>query len=97
MSLKDVPAHVRRYMYLTWVGMILGALGVLGFILSFWQVGSPVQAATDLQTPTPWGAYFAILLWVVGMVITWIGRRKLDSAVRARKRELAAAATVELD
>lgn len=97
MNLKNVPPHVRRYMYITWMGMAVSALGVLGFILSFWQVGSPAQATVDVHTDTPWGAYISIFAWVIGLAVAWYGRRRLDAAVRERKKELAAAARVELD
>lgn len=97
MSIKDVPVRVRTYMYMTWAGMGIGALGIIGFILSFSQVGSPAVAEADLSAAIPWGAYAAILAWVIGISLAWFGRRRLNAAVRERKKELAAAAMVELD
>ncbi len=97
MSLKNVPPRVRAYMYITWLGMGLGGLGLLGFVLSFAQVGSRAVAEADLAAATPWGAYISIFTWVAGLAIAWYGRRRLDAAVRERKKELADAARVELD
>ncbi|TDB37888.1 MAG: hypothetical protein D9V44_07520 [Actinobacteria bacterium] len=97
MNLKSVPPRVRGYMYIAWTGMALGALGVLGFVLSFWQVGSVAVAEADLAAATPWFAYISIFVWLLGLGVAWYGRRKLDAAVRERKRELADAARVELD
>ena len=97
MNLSGVPGHVRRSLYITWTGMGLGALGLIGFILSFWQVGSPAVAAADLNAATPWGAWISIFVWVTGLAVAWSGRRQLNAAVRERKQELADAARVELD
>lgn len=97
MSFKDVPASVRMNMYIAWAGMVLGAAGILGFILSFNQVGSPAAAVTDVHRDIPWIAYISIFMWVSGMLLTWYGRRQLNVAVRKRTEELAAAAVVELD
>jgi len=96
-NLKSVPPRVRNYIYITWTGMGLGLLGLLGFIASFFQVGSPTVAAADLNAETPWFAYISIFVWLAGLAIAWYGRRKLDAAVRERKKELADAARVELD
>lgn len=97
MSLKDLPARVRAYVYLTWTGMGLSALGILGFFLSFNAVAGPTRWAVGVHRDIPWGAYGAIFAWVIGLVLTWYGRRRFDAAVRARKRELEDAARVELD
>jgi len=96
-SLKDVPASVRTHMYIAWAGMVLGAAGILGFILSFNQVGSPAAAVVDVHRDIPWFAYISIFMWVGGMLLAWYGRRQLNVAVRKRTEELAAAAIVELD
>jgi len=96
-SIKDVPARVRAHMYLTWAGMALGAVGILGFILSFNQVGSPAQAVVDVHRDIPWVAYISIFMWAGGMLLAWYGRKQLNAAVRKRTQELADAASVELD
>ncbi len=97
MSLKDVPPRVRTNMYITWLGMGLGAAGILGFFLSFGAVGSPAAAVADVHRDIPWGAYISIFTWVSGLLLAWYGRRKLNAAVSKRKQELADAARVELD
>jgi hypothetical protein len=84
-------------MYIAWAGMVLGAAGILGFILSFNQVGSPAVALSEGQRVVPWFAYISIFMWVGGMLLAWYGRRQLNVAVRKRTEELAAAAVVELD
>lgn len=97
MSLKDVPAHVRAYMYITWTGMALGGAGILGFVLSFNAVASSAQAAVDVHRDIPWGAYISIFAWVGGLLLAWYGRRQLNAAVSRRTQELADAARGELD
>ncbi|KAF0209371.1 MAG: hypothetical protein Q8S43_00865 [Actinomycetota bacterium] len=97
MNLKGVPPHVRVHMYITWAGMALGALGILGFFLSFNSVGSPAQALEDVHRDIPWGAYISIFMWVGGLLLAWYGRIMLNKAVRKRTQELADSAVVELD
>lgn len=97
MSLKHLPPHVRAHVYLTWFGMGLSALGILGFFLSFNDVAGPSRWAVGVHHDIPWGAYTAIFAWVAGLVITWYGRRQVDAAARKRKQELADAARVDLD
>lgn len=97
MSLKDLPPHVRRNVILTWVGMALAALGILGFMLSLTAVAGPSRWAGSVHTDTPWVAWIAIFAWVGGMALVWYARRQVDSAVRRRKQELADAAKVDLD
>jgi hypothetical protein len=96
-NLKNVPTSVRVHLYITWAGMALGALGIIGFILSYGQVGSPAQAAADLQNKIPWFAYISIFAWVGGLLLAWYGRMRLNAAVRKRTQELDDAAKVELD
>jgi predicted small integral membrane protein len=76
--------------------MALGAIGILGFFFSYGQVGSPAQAALEVQR-IPWFAYASIFMWVGGMALAWYGRRQLNAAVRKRTKELEDAARVELD
>ena len=97
MSLKDLPSHVRTNVILTRVGMVIGALGILGFILSFNDVAGPSRWAGSVHEDTPWVAWISIFAWVGGMALVWYGRRQVDSAVRRRKQELADAAKVDLD
>lgn|GEM_PF-1402642 len=96
MSLSELPARVRAHVYLFWVGMAVAGAGVLGFFLSFWQVGSATQAAIDVHTEVPVFAYASILAWVGGLIIMWYSRRTLDAAVRARLEENRAAMIVNL-
>ncbi|MDI6691907.1 MAG: hypothetical protein QMD76_01155 [Anaerosomatales bacterium] len=95
--MRELPARVRAYVYLTWAGMALSALGILGFFLSFNAVAGPSRWAVGVHRDIPWGAYTAIFAWVTGLIVTWFGRKRIDAAVRARKRELEDAARVELD
>jgi hypothetical protein len=67
--------------------MAAAGLGVVGFFLSFWEVGSPAQAAIDVHEQVPVLAYASIFAWVVGLALMWYCRRKLDSAVNARLAE----------
>lgn len=87
MSLSVLPPRVRAHLYLFWVGMFAAGFGVIGFFLSFWEVGSPAQAAIDVHEQVPVLAYVSIFAWVVGLAIMWYSRRKLDSAVAARLAE----------
>jgi hypothetical protein len=96
-NLNHLPPHVRAHVYLTWAGMGLSALGILGFFLSFNDVAGPSRWAVGVHHDIPWRAYAAIFAWVAGLIITWYGRKRIDAAVRARKRELADAARVDLD
>jgi hypothetical protein len=77
--------------------MGLSVFGILGFFLSFDAVAGPSRWAVGVHRDIPWGAYAAIFAWASGLAITWYGRRRIDAAVRARKRELADAARVDLD
>jgi hypothetical protein len=86
-SLKDVPARVRAYLYEYWAGLIVAGLGVLGFVASFFQVGSAPQAGIDVHTDIPVFAYLAIAAWLVGIVLMWHGRRRLVAAMDARSAE----------
>lgn len=96
MSLKVVPLHVRMHLYLYWAGMVIAGLGVVGFFLSYWQVGSPAQAAIDVHRQVPVLAYASILAWVAGLAFMWYSRRRVDSAVAARLRENRDGAIVDL-
>ena len=87
MSLKVVPLRVRVHLYLFYAGMVLAGLGVLGFILSFGQVGSSAQAMIDVHEDIPVVAYAAIFAWAIGLVLMWYGRKTVDAAVREKTRE----------
>jgi hypothetical protein len=96
-SLKELPPHVRANVILTWAGMALAALGILGFALSFTSVAGPSRWAGDVHADTPWVAWISIFAWAGGMALVWYGRRQVDGAVRRRKQELADAAKADLD
>jgi len=96
-SLKVLPPHVRAHLYLFWVGMALAGAGVVGFVVSFWQVGSSRAAALDVHTDVPVLAYASIFAWVIGLAIMWYGRRKVDAAVAARLKENRETMYVDLD
>ena len=87
MSLKVVPARVRLHLYLHWAGMVAAGLGVVGFFLSYKQVGSAAQAAIDVHRQVPVFAYASIFIWVAGLALMWYTRRRIDSAVKARLAE----------
>lgn len=97
MSLKDLPARVRTYLYEYWAGLIVAGLGVLGFVASFFQVGSAAQAAVDVHTDIPVFAYLAIGAWLVGIVLMWHGRRRLIAAMDARSAEKKSALSVGIE
>jgi hypothetical protein len=86
-SLKVLPARVRAHLYVFWVGMAVAGLGLAGFILSFWQVGSASAAAVDVHRDVPYLAYASIAAWLVGLVLMWYGRRKVNAAVAAKLKE----------
>jgi len=86
-SLKVVPVRVRVHLYLFYAGMVLAGLGVLGFILSFGQVGSSAQAMIDVHEDIPVVAYAAIFAWAIGLALMWYGRKTVDAAVREKVRE----------
>lgn len=87
MSLKHLPAHVRAHLYLFWVGAVAAALGILGFFLSFNQVGSPAQASIDVHTDIPTFAYASIAAWLVGIMFMWYSRRRLNAAVAKKQQQ----------
>ena len=95
MSLKVVPVRVRVHLYLFYAGMVLAGLGVLGFILSFGQVGSSAQAMIDVHEDIPVVAYAAIFAWAIGLALMWYGRKTVDAAVREKVRENEAAKQAE--
>jgi hypothetical protein len=95
-SLKVLPPRVRAHLYLFWVGMALSAAGIVGFFVSFWQVGSPKAAALDVHTDVPVFAYASIFAWGIGLAIMWYSRRKVDAAVAAKLKETREAAYVDL-
>lgn len=97
MSVKLLPPHVRAHVYVTWLGMGLSGLGILGFFLSFNDVAGPERWAVGVHRDVPWGAYIAIFSWAAGLVLTWYGRRQVDAAVKKRRQELADATRVDLD
>ena len=97
MSLKELPPHVRGNVYLSWFGMALAALGILGFLLSFGSIAGPEQIASDGQAVFPWVAYVSIFAWAVGLAISWFGRRNIRTAVRKRQQEMQEAARIDLD
>lgn len=96
MSLKVLPPHVRAHLYLFWAGMVLAGLGVLGFFLSFWQVGSALAATVDVHEEVPIFAYASIAAWVVGLGIMWYSRRQVDRAVTAKLKADREAMIVEV-
>ncbi|MBN2404757.1 MAG: hypothetical protein JXE06_04170 [Coriobacteriia bacterium] len=97
MSLKELPAHVRGNVYLSWAGIALGGLGILGFFLSFNSVAGPEQIASDGEAIFPLFAYVSILAWVIGLALTWVGRRNIRIAVQKREQEMREATRVDLD
>ncbi|MBN1192819.1 MAG: hypothetical protein JXA36_03900 [Coriobacteriia bacterium] len=95
MNLKVLPPQVRVYLYIFWVGMGIAGIGVVGFFLSFWQVGSAAQAAIDVHDNVPVFAYASILAWVVGLIVMWYGRRRLTAALAAKQKESRSAILVD--
>ena len=95
MSLKVLPPHVRAHLYLFWAGMAIAGLGVVGFFLSFWEVGSAMAAAVDVHEEVPVFAYASIAAWVLGLGIMWYSRRRVDAAVTAKLKENREAMFVE--
>jgi hypothetical protein len=86
-SLRAVPRNVRVHIYLFWTGIVLAGVGVLGFLLSFWQVGSSAAATVDVHSEIPVLAYASIAAWVIGLGTMWHSRRKLDAAVAEKTRQ----------
>jgi hypothetical protein len=84
------------HLYLYWVGMVIAGLGVVGFFLSYWQVGSPAQAAIDVHDRVPVLAYASIFAWVAGLAFMWYGRRRVDAALKARLQQNRDAAIADL-
>lgn len=97
MSLRQVPLHVRVHLYLFWAGAVAAALGIVGFFLSFNEVGSPAQAVYDVQYDVPELAYASIAAWVIGLLLMWYSRRRLNAAVAKRQAETRSAMLVDVD
>ncbi len=87
MSIRALPRNVRIHLYLFWTGMVLAGAGVLGFVLSFWEVGSSSAASVDVHSETPVLAYASIAAWVIGLGVMWYSRRKLDAAAAEKMRQ----------
>lgn len=87
MSIRDVPPAVRFQLYVFWAGMVVAAVGVVGFFLNFWQVGSAAAASVDVHEDVPVFAYASIAAWLIGLAAMWLSRRKLDAAVAAKLAE----------
>lgn len=81
-----VPKRVRAYAYAFYAGGALAALGLVGFILSFGQVGSARQAAVDVHTDVPVLAYLSIAAWALGLLTVWRSRRALEAAAREKMK-----------
>jgi hypothetical protein len=81
-----VPSHVRTLLYLFWIGAVAAALGILGFFLSFSEVGSPAQATIDVHREIPVLAYASIAAWLLGMVLMWLTRIRLNAEVAKKQR-----------
>jgi len=94
MSVRSLPGHVRAHLYLWWLSLALGALGVIGFVASLPQVASPARAAIDVHTDIPWMAWTAIFLWAAGIALGFVARRGLHTAMREKAAADAAAGTV---
>ncbi|MHB1017005.1 MAG: hypothetical protein ACYC2X_03810 [Coriobacteriia bacterium] len=96
MSIRNVPSAVRLQLYLFWTGMVIAGIGVVGFFLSFWQVGSSSAASVDVHSDVPVLAYASIAAWVLGLAAMWWSRRRLDAAVAAKLAEDAAGLYVDI-
>ena len=97
MSLSDAPPRIRRFIYLYYAGIAIGALGLVGFVVSFGQVGSAAQAAIDVHEDVPVLAYASIAAWLVGLGTMWFAKRTLDAAVREKMSQNRIAALVGED
>jgi len=86
-SIRNVPPVVRFQLYVFWAGMAIAGIGVVGFFLSFWRVGSSSAASADVHYDVPVLAYASIAAWVVGLAAMWWSRRRLDAAVAAKLAE----------
>lgn len=87
MSRSPVPGHVRAHIFLFRFGAAAGALGVIGFFLSYWQVASPALAAGDVHYEIPMLAYASIFAWFGGIALMWYSRRQLRAAVERKQAE----------
>lgn len=96
MSIRNVPPAVRFQLYMFWAGMAIAGIGVVGFFLSFWRVGSSAAASVDVHYDVPVMAYASIVAWVIGLAAMWWSRRKLDAAVAAKLAEDQAGLYVDL-
>ncbi len=96
MSQSSIPAHVRVHIVLWRAALVMGALGIVGFFLSFEQVAGPARWSAGVHRDIPWFAYGSILCWAGGLALGWYARHMLRVAVRKREAELAAAAKVDL-
>lgn len=94
--MRNVPLAVRFHLYLFWAGMVIAGIGVVGFVLSFWQVGSWAAAAVDVHEDIPVLAYASITAWVAGLAAMWWGRRHLNAAVAAKLAEDRAGLFIEV-
>ena len=62
---RELPAEVRRAMWALRGGLLVAAGGIVGFFLSYNQVGAPELAAADYH-PLPLGAWLSIVAWCAG-------------------------------
>lgn len=64
----ELPVAARRAMWTLRAGLGVAAAGIVGFFLSYGQVGAPSLAAADYH-PMPPLALLSIGAWVAGMTV----------------------------
>lgn len=78
-----VPQAARTSMLLLRAGLAVAALGIIGFFLSYGQVGAPALASADFH-PMPPLAWASIVAWAAGMVVA-LGARTFAAWSAARR------------
>lgn len=73
----------RIAMWMLRAGLALAALGIVGFLFSYGQVGSPAVSAADFHAPPP-VAVASIVAWVAGMALAFGARWYAVATAAAR-------------
>jgi len=87
---------MRVSIYLVWAGLVVAALGILGFILSFDQVAGRTQVANGHRV-FPWLAYISIFMWAGGSIIAWGSRTHINRTLRSRQRAVRESISIDIE
>ncbi|MBA4370285.1 MAG: hypothetical protein C0418_01750 [Coriobacteriaceae bacterium] len=77
--MTGVPRDIRSAIWAVRGGLLVSALGIAGFLVSYGSVTGPGVAAGDVN-PAPLGAWLSILAWCAGVAVALVARRYIRTA-----------------